>query len=147
MLAKSSVPAAVHAASAITIAAAFMLGLACQAQTTTTYNVITQNKLAGKQVTSVAADGLVSVEFSYRENGRGPDIFEKITVRADGQMESFEATGKSTFGAPISETFKRIETGRKGKVSDEDLRAFYRQQSQPKRKRGILSQSSDLYTL
>ena len=66
-----------------------------------------QTKVAGKQVVNVLPGGKIKTEFSYRDNGRGPDIFEEITVGANGQMESFSATGKSTFGAPIAETFSR----------------------------------------
>ncbi len=64
-------------------------------------------RLSGKQVVHVMPGGKVKTEFSYRDNGRGPDIFEDITVGASGQFESFRATGKSTFGAPIAETFSR----------------------------------------
>jgi imidazolonepropionase-like amidohydrolase len=96
-------------AAAIAIAASSVLPAAAQAPNSaaTTYHVITQKKIAGKQITKVGEGGAIDVEFSYRDNGRGPDIFEKIVVRPDGQMESLVATGKSTFGAPIDETFSR----------------------------------------
>jgi imidazolonepropionase-like amidohydrolase len=97
------------------VTAAFGLGLATSALakpakavgSTVEYTVSIQGKLAGKQITTVKADGKIATEFTYRDNGRGPDIFEEITVGANGQMESFKATGKSTFGAPIDETFTR----------------------------------------
>ncbi len=64
--------------------------IAASAQTippiSTTYNVITQKKIAGKQITKVGEGGAIDVEFSYRDNGRGPDIFEKMVVRPDGQI-------------------------------------------------------------
>lgn len=71
------------------------------------YTITFQTKVAGKQVVNVLPGGKVRTEFSYRDNGRGPDIFEDITVGPSGQMESFSATGKSTYGAPIAETFSR----------------------------------------
>ncbi|MBC7624844.1 MAG: hypothetical protein H7232_15830 [Aeromicrobium sp.] len=71
-------------------------------------HVITiQGRVAGKQTVTKLAGGKIKTEFSYRENGRGPDIFEDITLDANGQLSSFSATGKSTFGAPIAETFVR----------------------------------------
>jgi hypothetical protein len=71
------------------------------------YTISIQTKIAGKQTVNVLPGGKVKTEYSYRDNGRGPDIFEDITVGATGQIESFSATGKSTFGAPIAETFSR----------------------------------------
>jgi cytosine/adenosine deaminase-related metal-dependent hydrolase len=55
----------------------------------------------------VFADGTIKTEFSYRDNGRGPDLFENIALDAKGQFSSFSVTGKSTFGAPVAETFTR----------------------------------------
>jgi hypothetical protein len=81
--------------------------LAAHGVTTTTYNVVVQNKIVGKQVTKVGEGGAIDVDFSYRNNGRGPDIVERIVVRRDAQVESLATTGKSTFGAPIDETFTR----------------------------------------
>jgi imidazolonepropionase-like amidohydrolase len=75
---------------------------------TTIYNVVVQDKIVGKQTTTIIDGGAINVDFSYRNNGRGPDILEKIIVRRDGQMESLTTTGKSTFGAPIDETFSRV---------------------------------------
>ncbi len=90
-----------------TITIASIASTSANAQTSTTYNVVIQNKIAGKQVTKVSDNGAIDVDFSYRNNGRGPDIVEKIIVRRDGQLESLTTNGKSTFGAPIDETFSR----------------------------------------
>jgi Amidohydrolase family len=79
------------------------------AATSAAYTVLSQNKPSGKQTVERLADGKLKVSFSYRDNGRGPDIFEEIAIGKTGQMESFVATGKSTFGAPIDETFKRVD--------------------------------------
>lgn len=75
--------------------------------TVTHYTITIQGKVSGKQVVTAKPGGKVSTEFTYRDNGRGPDIFEEIAVGKTGQIESFKATGKSTFGAPIEETFNR----------------------------------------
>ena len=74
---------------------------------TYTHTITIQGKVAGKQTVKILPGGAIKTEFSYRENGRGPDIFEDITLDANGQLASFNATGKSTFGAPIAETFSR----------------------------------------
>jgi hypothetical protein len=79
------------------------------AQSTASYTVLSQNKPSGKQTVERLADGKLKVSFSYRDNGRGPDLFEEIGIGRTGQIESFVATGKSTFGAPIDETFKRVD--------------------------------------
>ncbi len=77
------------------------------ADTTTRYSISFQGRVSGAQTTTVANDGTLRVVFTYRDNGRGPDINETIRVAPDGSLREFRATGKSTFGAPISETFQR----------------------------------------
>jgi cytosine/adenosine deaminase-related metal-dependent hydrolase len=77
------------------------------ADTTTRYSISFQGRVSGAQTTTVANDGTRRVVFTYRDNGRGPDINETIRVAPDGSLREFRATGKSTFGAPISETFQR----------------------------------------
>jgi Amidohydrolase family len=81
---------------------------AASAQPTSTYTILSQNKPSGKQTVERLAGGKLKVSYSYRDNGRGPDLFEEIAIGKTGQIESFVATGKSTFGAPIDETYKRV---------------------------------------
>ncbi len=83
------------------------LAIAKVAVPTVTHTIIMQGREVGKQVVTVLPGGKIKTEFSYRNNGRGPDIFEDITLDANGQFASFSASGKSTFGAPIAETFIR----------------------------------------
>jgi len=66
---------------------------------------------AGTQTTTVADDGRISVDFSYRENGRGPDFHEEITLAADGTPLTHRVSGKSTFGAPVDESYERSDAG------------------------------------
>ncbi len=91
------------------VGAAFALAFCCgaEARTTTTYQVVIQDQPAGVQTVEDLGAGKVRVKFSYRDNGRGPDIFEDITVDAEGLLTSLKTTGKSTFGAPIDEQFTR----------------------------------------
>ncbi len=74
---------------------------------TTHYTVQTQGKKAGEQITQVADDGTVSVDFSFRDNGRGPDLKEQFKLAKDGTFLNYSATGKSEFGAPIDDSFVR----------------------------------------
>ncbi len=69
------------------------------------YAVLSQGKPAGRQVVEQFPGNRSKVEFTYRDNGRGPDLFEELTLDGSGLLTSFVATGKSTFGAPIDETF------------------------------------------
>lgn len=89
-------------------AAAVLLATEGHAKTTTTYEVVIQNRTAGKQTVVDLGGGKSKVEFSYRDNGRGPDVFEDMVVDAEGMLTSLKATGKSTFGAPIDEQFSRV---------------------------------------
>jgi cytosine/adenosine deaminase-related metal-dependent hydrolase len=78
---------------------------------TTRYTVSFQGRVSGSQTTTVSNDGTRRVVFTYRDNGRGPDINETIRLAPDGTLREFRATGKSTFGAPISESFQRKGAG------------------------------------
>jgi len=77
------------------------------ADTTTRYTALFQDRPGGSQVTTVGANGEVAVTFSYRWNGRGPDFNERMRLAPDGTFAFFEISGKSTFGAPVKESFTR----------------------------------------
>jgi hypothetical protein len=80
---------------------------AAPADTTYHYHVLFEGKRSGSQVTTVRDDGRVVSDFSYRQNGRGPDIHEEIRLDGNGLLAEFRVKGKSTFGAPINESFDR----------------------------------------
>jgi hypothetical protein len=86
-------------------AAAVLTSTLALADTTTRYSILFYGHPAGAQVTTVHADGQVDVDYGYKENGRGPDIKEHATYSSDGALTSLKDTGKSTFGAPIDESF------------------------------------------
>ncbi len=71
------------------------------------YSVLFQNEVRGAQTTVVAPDGRITVDFTYRDNGRGPDAREEIALARDGTQLSHRVTGKSTFGAPMDEGYVR----------------------------------------
>lgn len=74
---------------------------------TTRYEVVLLGKPAGHQITTVDAQGRIHVEFTYRTNGRGPDLFEDITLGPDGAPVAYGVKGKSTFGAVVAESYER----------------------------------------
>jgi len=89
-----------------------LLALACgaaaaRAADAIEYDVIFAGQLSGRQTTTVAADGSITTRLSYRNNGRGPDLEERIVVAADGTFAAYRVTGTSTFGSRIDEEFRR----------------------------------------
>ena len=82
-----------------------VMPLGLLAQTTERLTVLTQGQMAGAMVKTTDAQGHVSVDFSYRDNGRGPDIKEEFQVDAQGAFVSYRGEGKSTFGGNIRESF------------------------------------------
>jgi cytosine/adenosine deaminase-related metal-dependent hydrolase len=78
-----------------------------RAEDTVRYTVLSQGKPSGAQVTRVADDGTIAVDYSYRNNGRGPDIKEEFATAQDGTLLRYSSEGKSTFGAPFHESFSR----------------------------------------
>jgi cytosine/adenosine deaminase-related metal-dependent hydrolase len=84
--------------------------LACTAAVadqTTRYTIIFSGEARGEQVTTVGADGRIRVDYQYSQNGRGPTLKEEIRVAEDGTFTRYSVTGKSTFGAPVNESFSR----------------------------------------
>ncbi len=71
------------------------------------HSVTFSGKIGGTQTTTIDANGRIVVDFTYRNNGRGPDVREETVLDADGTQLSYTARGKSTFGAPIEERFER----------------------------------------
>jgi cytosine/adenosine deaminase-related metal-dependent hydrolase len=84
---------------------AFCLAFAAQADTTIDYNVLYAGKKGGAQKTVIGDDGSLRVSYSYRDNGRGPDIEEEISLAADGTFRSYRQRGNTTFGAVLDERF------------------------------------------
>ena len=80
---------------------------AALADSTYHYQVLFEGEVSGSQVTTVRDDGRIVSDFTYRQNGRGPDIHEEIRLDADGLVTDFRVKGKSTFGAPINESFQK----------------------------------------
>src|SRR5262245_41752500 len=83
-----------------------LLGAASiDAQTVSRHTILFHGKASGQQTTTITDGSKFSVDFSYRDNGRGPDIKEEFSIGNDGILRSYTAQGTSTFGAAITESF------------------------------------------
>ncbi len=89
------------------LAAACGLAGAARAADVTEYDVVFAGKVSGHQTTRTLPDGTIATTLSYRNNGRGPDLAERIAVAGDGTFASYRVTGTSTFGSKIDEQFVR----------------------------------------
>src|SRR4030095_6927276 len=85
----------------------FLLASVAHAETTESYTVSFQGKVMGKQTVTRAEGGRIAVDYSFSNNGRGPDLHEEMTIDAEGRLNSYRVNGKSEFGAPVSESFER----------------------------------------
>ena len=65
-------------------------------------------KNAGHQVVTPNADGSVAVDYIFKDNGRGPELKETYTLAPDGTFASYHVQGRTTFGAPVDESFSRV---------------------------------------
>ena len=80
---------------------------AVQAAAEYRYTIMFSGHVGGEHITHIADDGAIATEFSYRDNGRGPDYKETLALASDGTLRRFAITGKSTFGALVDERFER----------------------------------------
>lgn len=73
---------------------------------TTRYTIILDNgTIAGHQIVEQTSAGQRKVHFSFKDNGRGPDLEEVIGVGKDGTMTSYQSVGASTYGAKVDEHY------------------------------------------
>ena len=72
--------------------------------TDTVYTVMTSGTKIGDMLVTEAGD-TVTVDFEYRNNGRGPTMLETITVGENGVPVAWNVAGNSTFGNAINESF------------------------------------------
>ena len=91
------------------LAISFLLlsSAAAAADKTTRYDVIFSGESRGEQVTSTGTGGRVTVSFHYSQNGRGPTLTEEFRYGDDGTLLDYQVSGKSTFGAPVNESYTR----------------------------------------
>jgi len=94
-----------HLGSALAAACVIGMPLQSRAQTQQSYTVTIQQEVAGALGSRTDGKGKVSVDFSYRNNGRGPDLKEDFSVDALGAPVAYAGSGKSTMGNEIRETY------------------------------------------
>ncbi len=72
------------------------------------YSIVVDNGVkAGEQLVDIADDGSIKVRYIFKDNGRGPELNEQITLAADGTISGYQAKGNTTFGSVIDEHFQR----------------------------------------
>ncbi len=72
------------------------------------YEVLYQGEVAGQMKVEhrpARAGQRVDVQFSYRDNGRGPDYKETVDLDANGDLLAYRIEGTSTYGAPTRERY------------------------------------------
>ena len=68
-------------------------------------------RAAGEQVVERGDDGQVKVRFIFKDNGRGPEMEERLRLAPDGTLAEFHVTGSAELGGPIDERFVREGEG------------------------------------
>ena len=84
-----------------------IVALPARADSETRYTVTIQTQVGGQLVRRVDDQGVVHSTFSYRDNGRGPDIDEQYSLGPDGTLQAYRASGTSTLGGEIKDRFDR----------------------------------------
>lgn len=80
---------------------ALLIAGAAQAQT---YTVLCA-KVACGHLKVTEAPGRLDADYSYRDNGRGPDQKETLEFASDGAWLGYRSEGVATYGARIDESF------------------------------------------
>ena len=86
-------------------ALALAISPAASADTTLDYDVLHLGKKSGAQTVVLRDGGRRQVTYSYRDNGRGPDIKEDFALLPDGSFRSYRQAGTTTLGAVLDEKF------------------------------------------
>jgi len=73
------------------------------------YTVITGGKAVGHLNADVQPTG-TSIDFDFKNNGRGPTLKERIELDANGLPTSWDIQGTTTFGSKVAEHFAQTET-------------------------------------
>lgn len=106
--------------------------LACSAQVWAderySYTILVDNGVkAGEQIVKVNEEGEISVRYIFKDNGRGPELDEKITLNKDGFISDYQAKGNTTFGSVINEKFKVQGNNASWSTGKEQNKAKYQQ--------------------
>lgn len=82
---------------------------------------------AGEQIVKVNDDGDISVRYIFKDNGRGPELDEKISLNKEGFIQDYQAKGTTTFGSVINESFKVQGRSASWSTGQEQTKADYQQ--------------------
>jgi len=96
------------------LAAASLLPYAAHAETET-FSVIFGSKTVG-HLNADTQGNRTSIDFDFKNNGRGPTIAEQIVVDAGGIPTSWTVKGSTTFGSLVDESFSL--NGRRARWTD-----------------------------
>ncbi len=92
------------------------------------YTILVDNGVkAGEQIVKVNDEGEISVRYIFKDNGRGPELDEKITLNKDGFIKDYQAKGNTTFGSVINESFKVEGNNASWSTGKEQNKAKYQQ--------------------
>ncbi len=69
------------------------------------YRVLTQSRDIGHYIVDRTA-AAITVDFDYKQNGRGPTIKEALALDQAGLPLAWTISGRTTFGNAVSETFR-----------------------------------------
>ena len=99
------------------------------------YRVLTQSRDIGHYTVDYAGDR-ITVDFDYKQNGRGPTIKEAVRLDKDGAPIQWTITGRTTFGNAVAESFTRNGQGAQwrdlagpGRITGKDAPRFYAAQN------------------
>lgn len=100
-----------------------------------TYRVVTHDTDIGHYIVDTEGDR-VTVDYDFKQNGRGPTIKEVLRLDKDGRPIDWTITGRTTFGNAVNERFIRTATGAQwsdlsgpGKASGKDAPRYYATQN------------------
>ena len=102
---------------------ALLFAASVQSAETLRYTVLMEGgTVGGYQTVTRENNGLMKVEFDFKDNGRGPTIKEEYRLAPDGTYATYRARGTSTFGAKIDETFTRKGSDARWKSTSDEGR-------------------------
>jgi Amidohydrolase family len=97
-----------RAPSASQLCLAFALLGASSADATETLRYVlttSDGRVAGEQMVERSDDGRTRVRFTFKDNGRGPELEERFRLAGDGTLSEYAVRGQAEMGGPVDERF------------------------------------------
>jgi len=91
------------------LACIFALTLSAHAAESSRYTLLLDNgtRVAGQEIDQTRDNGLSTIHYVFKDNGRGPEFDEEYRIAADGMLSDYKIKGHTTFGSLINERFSR----------------------------------------